>query len=70
MEVQPEDVIESGSLTVEVRNPLPGGGLSNKLLIAVVDPVPVIDSISPDTGGVGGAHIHFDRKWSKLCSWL
>lgn len=55
MEVQPEDVIESGSLTVEVRNPLPGGGLSNKLLIAVVNPVPVIDSISPDTGGVGGA---------------
>lgn len=52
--VAAEDLIESGSLEVQVRNPAPGNGLSNKLLLEVINPVPVIESLSPEVVGVGG----------------
>lgn len=52
--VTSEDLIESGSLEVRVRNPAPGNGLSNKLTLEIVNPVPVIESISPEVVGVGG----------------
>lgn len=52
--VASEDVIQSGTLEVQVRNPAPGNGLSNKLTLEVINPVPVIESTSPDVVGVGG----------------
>lgn len=55
VEVQSEDLIESGTLEIQVRNPPPGGGLSNKVTVAVVNPVPFIESLSPEVAGVGGA---------------
>lgn len=52
--LEAEDLVEPGTLEVQVRNPAPGNGLSNRLNLTVVNPVPVLESLSPDVVGVGG----------------
>ena len=49
-----EDLAEPLPLEVQVRNPAPGNGSSGKLTVQVLNPLPVIESISPDAVGVGG----------------
>jgi hypothetical protein len=53
-ELQPADLIEPGTLEVEVRNPAPGNGRSNRLVLTVINPVPVLESLTPEVAGVGG----------------
>ncbi|HEU0014509.1 MAG TPA: IPT/TIG domain-containing protein [Longimicrobium sp.] len=43
----------TGTYTIRVRNPQPGGGDSNPLTLSLVNPVPVLQSISPSQGDAG-----------------
>lgn len=47
------DIAVPGSLEITVQNPAPGGGISNQLNLSILNPVPRLDSLSPDTVGVG-----------------
>lgn len=49
-----QEIAEAGSVAISVQNPAPGGGTSNTLNLAVTNPAPVLTSISPSTGVVGG----------------
>jgi len=43
------DIAAPGSANVTVFNPAPGGGTSNTLSFSIVNPVPAITSLQPDT---------------------
>ena len=53
-EIQPEDLVEAGALEIQIRNPSPGSELSNKVILTVINPVPAVDSLSPEVVGAGG----------------
>jgi hypothetical protein len=44
-----QDIAETDTISVSVQNPQPGGGTSNSLSISVVNPVPAITTISPNS---------------------
>jgi hypothetical protein len=44
-----QDIAETGTISVSVQNPQPGGGTSNSLNINVVNPTPTITTISPNS---------------------
>ncbi|MEK7832564.1 MAG: IPT/TIG domain-containing protein [Acidobacteriota bacterium] len=48
------DVAGAAALNISVFNPAPGGGTSGPLTLNVVNPVPRITSISPDSAAAGG----------------
>jgi hypothetical protein len=47
------DVANAGLVPITVENPLPGGGVSNSLSLAIQNPLPVLSSISPTTVNAG-----------------
>jgi len=49
------DVIITGTVTVTVVNPPPGGGASNTAQLNVINPVPAITAVSPPSAAAGGA---------------
>lgn len=49
------DIADGGSAAIAVLNPEPGGGISNELLLAIVNPVPNVASISPSAAAVGAS---------------
>ena len=51
------DMANIGTLTLIARNPVPGGGDSNAFALQVVqsNPLPRLDSITPDSANAGGA---------------
>jgi hypothetical protein len=46
------DIIETGSISITMRNPDPNTGVSNALDLAIVNPVPTLTSISPNLAAV------------------
>ncbi len=46
-----QDITETGAISITVRNP--DGGLSNALNLQIVNPVPTLASISPNSAAVG-----------------
>ncbi len=48
-----QDLVETGSLVITVQNSAPGGGVSNALSLAVVNPVPSVSSINPSSATTG-----------------
>ncbi|MBI5025146.1 MAG: carboxypeptidase-like regulatory domain-containing protein, partial [Nitrospirae bacterium] len=50
--VPSEELSQPGDIPVNVINPSPGGGISNTLFFNILNPVPVIDSLTPDTVGL------------------
>lgn len=54
-QISAADIAVGAALTINVFNPLPGGGMSNPLTLNVNNPVPRITSISPDSTAAGGA---------------
>jgi len=51
------DLQSVGSQTVLVRNPSPGGGVSNSLLFDVVAPIPTISALTPPSTAAGGVDL-------------
>ena len=49
-----QDIVETGSISINVQNPPPSGGTSNSLTINIVNPVPTVTTISPASASVGG----------------
>lgn len=49
------DLVASGTASVDVVNPSPGGGTSNSLSFAINNPAPTITSLSPNSATAGGA---------------
>ncbi len=49
-----QDIAETGTLSITVQNPAPGGGTSNALNLSVVNPVPGLTSLNPSSASVGG----------------
>ncbi len=49
-----QDITETGSIGITVRNPDPNTGVSNTLNLEIVNPVPTLTSISPNSATVGG----------------
>jgi hypothetical protein len=48
-----QDIAETGAIAITVRNPEPTNGTSNALNLSIVNPVPVLTSISPESAAVG-----------------
>ena len=48
------DVAGAGSASVTVFNPGPGGGSSNEVAFAIINPAPVLASINPTSATAGG----------------
>ena len=46
--VPSEELLSSGDIPVSLMNPLPGGGTSNSLIFKIFNPLPQIESITPD----------------------
>lgn len=44
-----EELLSPGYVPVSIMNPPPGGGLSNSLIFRIINPIPQIESIKPDT---------------------
>ncbi len=53
-QISAADIATAGALTIRVFNPAPGGGTSNEVLLAVVNPTPAITSINPSVVAEGG----------------
>ncbi len=51
------DLVSGGSFSVTVANPTPGGGTSGAQTVTVNNPVPTLDSISPDYANGGGGSL-------------
>ncbi len=51
--ILPQDIIETGTLSITVQNPPPGGGVSNALNLSIVNPVPTLTTIDPSSAAVG-----------------
>lgn len=49
------DIASSGTASITVTNPSPGGGTSGALTFSINNPVPAISSLSPVSATVGGA---------------
>jgi len=49
-----QDIAETGTISVDVQNPAPSGGISNSLTIEVVNPVPAVTTTTPASAAVGG----------------
>ncbi|MGH9769945.1 MAG: IPT/TIG domain-containing protein [Blastocatellia bacterium] len=49
-----QDITETGSIGIRVRNADPNAGVSNVLNLQIVNPVPTLTSISPNSATVGG----------------
>lgn len=49
-----QDITETGTISVNVQNPQPGGGTSNSLNINIVNPSPTVTTISPNSASLGG----------------
>lgn len=49
-----QDIVETGSISVNVQNPPPSGGTSNSLTIDIVNPVPTVTTTTPASASVGG----------------
>ncbi|MFN0108882.1 MAG: beta strand repeat-containing protein [Blastocatellia bacterium] len=49
-----QDIFETGTISVNVQNPSPGGGTSNSLNIEITNPTPTLTTISPTSAAVGG----------------
>jgi hypothetical protein len=47
-----QDIVETGSISITVRNPDPNTGVSNPLDLAIVNPVPTLTNISPNVAAV------------------
>jgi poly(3-hydroxybutyrate) depolymerase len=56
-QVPASSIANSGSVTVEVSNPAPGGGSSNAATFDITDnnPLPQLETLSPSAATVGGA---------------
>jgi hypothetical protein len=52
-----QDIVETGTVGVTVRNPDPNTGVSNALDLSVVNPVPALTSISPNSAATGSLAI-------------
>ncbi|NLE44894.1 MAG: DUF11 domain-containing protein [Chloroflexi bacterium] len=52
-DILPSDLTEAGVYTVTVRNPEPGGGVSNQLFVTVENGAPAITSMSADSATAG-----------------
>jgi hypothetical protein len=52
-----QDIVETGTVSVTVRNPDPNTGVSNALSLSVVNPVPALASISPNSAATGSLGI-------------
>ncbi len=48
------DLVNAGTASVDVVSPAPGGGTSNSLSFAINNPVPTINSLSPNSTTAGG----------------
>ncbi len=48
-----QDIVETGTVSVTVRNPDPNTGVSNALNLSVVNPVPALTGISPNSAATG-----------------
>lgn len=53
MTILAQDITETGSVSVSVQNPQPGGGTSNSLIISIVNPAPTVTNINPNSAAVG-----------------
>jgi len=53
VQIPATDIAVAANLTVNVFNPGPGGGTSGPLTLSIINPVPRITSISPDTAPAG-----------------
>lgn len=51
------DIILSGNYTITVANPDPGKSISNKISLTVNNPIPIINTISPDAASQGNGKI-------------
>jgi uncharacterized protein (TIGR03437 family) len=49
------DIASTGSASVTVENPAPGGGASNAVTFAINNPTPTITTINPSSVAAGGA---------------
>ncbi|MGH9838638.1 MAG: beta strand repeat-containing protein [Blastocatellia bacterium] len=49
-----QDIAETGTISITVQNPAPGGGASNALNLPVVNPAPALTSLNPSSASVGG----------------
>ncbi len=47
--VPSEELFAPGYVPISIINPLPGGGISNSLIFRIINPVPQVESITPDT---------------------
>ena len=54
-QVPAADLVTVGNASVTVSSPSPGGGLSSALSFAIVNPVPVADSLQPSSATAGSA---------------
>ena len=52
-----QDIVETGTVSVTARNPDPNTNVSNALDISVVNPVPALTSISPNSAATGSLGI-------------
>jgi len=49
------DIANTGSITIAVANPTPGGGTSNQLTLPINNPAPTLTSLAPNATLVGSA---------------
>ena len=49
-----EELLSPGYVPVSIMNPPPGGGESNSLIFRIINPIPQIESIKPDTAALQG----------------
>jgi hypothetical protein len=54
-QVPASDIATTGTASVTVSNPTPGGGTSGALTFAVNNPIPAVTSLSPSSATAGGA---------------
>ncbi|MGE0882993.1 MAG: pre-peptidase C-terminal domain-containing protein [Blastocatellales bacterium] len=55
VQITAADVAIASALTINVFNPLPGGGMSNPLTLNITNPSPRITSINPDSVAAGSS---------------
>ncbi len=47
------NLLNAGTIEIKATNPAPGGGQSNTMTFAVVNPIPTISSVTPDNAKAG-----------------
>ncbi|MGH9938481.1 MAG: IPT/TIG domain-containing protein, partial [Blastocatellia bacterium] len=53
-QIAAEDIALAGAAAIRVVSPAPGGGASNEVMLAIINPVPAITSINPSVVAEGG----------------